>query len=71
MPNSKIISISEDQNVITHESGVNTNFIYTTENFENCEVCIYKQNRDCWSTCKPCDPTERNDKRWGYFVKLP
>ena len=66
----KIKTISPDQNIIEHESGLRTVFVETNDITENCEMCIYRQNKNCWSTGKPCDPYSRTDIKWGYFTKL-
>lgn len=63
----KITNISPDQNIIEHESGFKTVFSQTNEFVENCELCIYRECENCWSTGKPCDPFSRIDIKWGYF----
>jgi len=57
-----IISISKDQNTITHESGIVTEF---QDHYENCcGSCFYKNRHVC---LLPCTHQDRIDNREGIF----
>ena len=63
--NTPIISISDDQNTITHESGVVTVFEVPKGGIF-CRNCFYVEwNKSC--TGMPCTSGIRNDKRNGIF----
>jgi len=62
----KIISVSPDQNVIEHESGLKT--IYKLD--FGCEECFYF-DAEISVCCKiPCTIASRKDKTSGNFIKL-
>jgi len=63
---SKIISISDDQNTITHESGL----ITTSKVKIGCEGCIYFE-KNGFENCRKiiCSPHTRTDKKSVIFVK--
>ena len=61
--NSKIVSISEDQNTITHESGFVSVF---KENKNGCLDCVYPNDR-CPAII-PCFKEVRIDKKDGIFI---
>ena len=61
--NSKIVSISEDQNTITHESGFVSVF---KESKNGCNGCIYPNDR-CPNMI-PCFKEVRVDNKNGIFI---
>ena len=63
--NSKIINISDDQNEITHESGLVT--VFEEQYHFGCFNCIYQLNDFC--SDKPCCAERRKDGKDGIFVK--
>lgn len=65
--NTPIIKISEDQNEITHESGVVTVF---EESKSRCNGCFYKIDKVCKSIA-PCFQFERTDRKTGIFKLKP
>lgn len=66
--NTPIVKISDDQNEITHKSGVVTEFVEGS----NCKLCIYYEKIDCWKMRMPCDTFQRKDKKMGKFkLKQP
>lgn len=65
--NSKIIKISDDQNEITHESGLVTEFRLTNK---TCYNCVYLDRKGfCLCEDAPCDSGYRFDSYSGIFVK--
>jgi len=58
----KIISISEDQNTITHESGFVSVF---AESMTGCDGCVYFES-NCIAI--PCTSGRRNDGLEGIFI---
>ena len=62
--NTPIIKISDDQNEITHKSGVVTVFVEEC----NCEQCIYYKKIDCWKKRMPCATYQRKDRKIGRFT---
>lgn len=62
--NTPIIKISDDQNEITHESGVVTVFEETKIN--RCNGCVYQNPKVCKSIA-PCFRFERIDNKTGIF----
>jgi hypothetical protein len=67
--NTPIISISDDQNTITHESGVVTVFV-ETDNQNDCIGCIYKNGAICEQIKAPCMKSQRLDHKFGVFKLL-
>ena len=61
----KIKTISPDQNIIEHESGLKTVFVEGAI----CPSCIYF-NGKCLGTLVPCEFIVRKDKLSGCYVKL-
>lgn len=61
--NTKIISISDDQNTITHESGLVTEFVESDH--LGCFYCVYETNDTCFD--KPCMEDRRLNKLDGIF----
>jgi len=59
----QIKHISEDQNTITHESGV---VVVFKETNKRCSGCFYDNNKVCKSIA-PCYRFERNDNKTGIF----
>jgi len=59
----KIISVSPDQSVIEHESGLKTVFVEGGK----CSLCDYS-GLSCMGA--PCFPSGRLDKKNGIFIKL-
>lgn len=63
----KIIKISDDQNTITHKSGVVTVF---EESNKNCSFCIYFNKENC--NVLLCSCSFRFDEKSGIFkLKQP
>lgn len=64
--NTPIVKISDDQNEITHESGVVTVFV---ESVSQCEKCCYYKNFNCSDI--PChfrtEFTPRKEFNYGIF----
>ena len=63
--NTKIISISDDQNTITHESGVVTEFVVQGGK-DICKNCVYNILKGKCSHII-CVPIQRKDERNGIF----
>lgn len=67
--NTPIVNISDDQNEITHESGVVTVF---EESENSCDECCYYKAYKCQGIClNPCTRQERKDIRNGIFKLKP
>lgn len=59
--------ISDDQNTITHESGLVTEFVESRHKYptiRDCSLCYYCDSINCKTL--PCYHT---NKKHGYFVK--
>ena len=64
--NTKILKISEDQNEITHESGVVTEF-EPKGRISGCNKCVYSLN-GCMHYLAPCSyPYRTADRKNGIF----
>lgn len=62
--NTPIIKISDDQNEITHESGVVT--VFEWNNDYSCDGCVYRMVlKNCFPI--PCRDKARIDKKEGIF----
>ena len=66
----KIKTISPDQNIIEHESGLKTKFISDRKGIDSCDVCVYKSNDECFDSENPCTYYGRKDKKDGHYIKL-
>lgn len=64
--NTPIIKISDDQNEITHESGVVTNFVWT--NLFSCGRCVYKNRKSCYDI--PCVSLRRDRDCFNGIFKI-
>ena len=62
----KIKTISPDQNIIEHESGLKTVFVAKGK----CPDCIYSINEAYFCEKVPCIRLLRNDEKIGHFIKL-
>ena len=62
--NSKIISISDNQNTITHESGFVS--VFKEQKGSSCIDCVYYYENSCGKI--PCSPSERKDYLTGIFT---
>lgn len=63
----KIKTISPNQNIIEHESGLKTVFV---EGDGHCTDCIYGSLNISGCNIIPCFPRIRDDKKDGNFIKL-
>jgi len=65
--NTPIVKISDDQNEITHESGVVT--VFVESNKSTCLYCAYL-NDDGGCICEPapCNVFRRKDYKLGHFT---
>jgi len=61
----KIVSISDDKNTITHESGFVSVF---KESGIYCIGCVYYENFDCAANEMPCLDVKRKDGLEGIFI---
>ena len=66
----KIKTISPDQNIIEHESGLKTKFVSDRNVVDSCDVCVYKINDECFDSENPCTYYGRKDKKDGHYIKL-
>lgn len=71
--NTPIIKISDDQNEITHESGVVT--VFEETNLLTCNFCCYLGSSSLFCRKIPClftgNGIKRNDKKSGIFKLKP
>lgn len=59
MPKSEIVSISEDQKIITHASGFVSVIKQRISDWESCSECVYSGSENCINI--PCLSFERKD----------